>query len=58
MGSLRFTLDRVLWDASRRELAIIYVSEIDGRKKRVSENLVFGPDGLVGSAEVFHGVEP
>ena len=55
--SLRFTVDRVLWDASARELAIIYDSEIDGRKRRVSENLTFGADGLVVSAEVFHGVD-
>ena len=37
IGSLRFTVDRVLWDAGARELAIIYDSEIDGRKRRVSE---------------------
>ena len=57
IASLRFTVDRVLWDAGARELAIIYESEIGGRKKRVSENLVFGPNGLVVRAEVFHGVE-
>jgi hypothetical protein len=45
-----------LWDAGTRELAIIYVAEIDGRGKRVSENLIFGTDGVVNSAEVFHGV--
>jgi hypothetical protein len=57
VGPLRFTVDRVLWDPATRELAILYVSEIGGRKKRVSENLTFGADGLVTSAEVFHGVE-
>jgi ketosteroid isomerase-like protein len=57
VGSLRFSVDRVLWDAGTRELAIIYEAEIGGRKKRVSENLVFGPKGLVVRAEVFHGVE-
>ena len=55
--SLRFTLGRVVWDPARRELAIVYTSEIDGRRKRVSENLAFGADGLVVSAEVFHGVK-
>lgn len=54
--SLRFEIDRVIWDAVTREIAIIYVSVVDGRRKRVSENLTFGPDGLVASAEVFHGV--
>ena len=56
IGSLRFTVDRALWDAEHRELAIVYESEIDGRRRRVSENLRFGPGGLVASAEVFHGV--
>jgi hypothetical protein len=54
--SLRFAVDRVMWDASTSELAIIYVSRIDGRTRRVSENLTFGSDGHVASAEVFHGV--
>jgi len=56
IGSLRFAIDRVVWDAATRELAILYVSNIDGRSRRVSENLTFGPDGRVASAEVFHGV--
>jgi hypothetical protein len=37
-------------------MAIVYISEISGGRKRVSEQLTFGPDGLVVSAEVFHGV--
>jgi ketosteroid isomerase-like protein len=56
IGSLRFTVDRVLWDPARRELAIIYMSAIDGRSRRVSENLTFDERGAVVSAEVFHGV--
>jgi hypothetical protein len=56
IGSLRFAVDRVSWDPDSRELAIIYVSDT-GRRKRVSENLVFGVNGLVVRAEVFHGVE-
>jgi hypothetical protein len=56
IGSLRFTVDRTLWDSHRRELAIIYTAEIDGKIRRVSENLVFGAQGLVVAAEVFHGV--
>ncbi|MGE3976948.1 MAG: nuclear transport factor 2 family protein [Nitrospira sp.] len=57
MGALHFVIDRVLWDPARGEMAIVYLSEIDGRRKRVSEQLIFGPDGLVVSAEVFHGVD-
>lgn len=56
ISSLHFTLDRVLWDAARRELAIIYVAAINGQSKRVSETLGFDASGLVVSAEVFHGV--
>ena len=53
--SLRFTLDHVIWDPVRRELAIIYTSDIDGQSKRVSENLAFDEHGQVASGEVFHG---
>jgi ketosteroid isomerase-like protein len=56
ISSLRFTVDRVLWDDTARELAIIYVSDINGAPRHVSENLKFGEDGLVVSAEVFHGI--
>jgi len=56
IGSIQFTLDHVVWDAHSRELAIIYTAHIDGRSRRVSENLTFGPDDLVVSGEVFHGV--
>jgi ketosteroid isomerase-like protein len=56
IAHLRFTIDRVSWDPGTQELAIIYVSDIDGKTKRVSENLRFGPSGLVVAAEVFHGV--
>jgi ketosteroid isomerase-like protein len=56
IGTLRFTVDRVLWDPVRRELAIIYTSVIDGGTRRVSENLVFDKEGKAFAAEVFHGV--
>jgi steroid delta-isomerase len=56
ISTLHFTLKRVVWDAATRELAIIYLSDIDGRTKNVSENLVFDENGVVTSAEVFHGV--
>jgi len=56
LTSLRFSVERVLWDPQTQELAIIYLSEVDGTAKCVSENLRFGPGGLVVAAEVFHGV--
>jgi hypothetical protein len=39
-----------------RELAIIYTADIDGKSRRVSENLTFDESGRVTAAEVFHGV--
>jgi ketosteroid isomerase-like protein len=54
--SLRFTLDRVVWDGAQRELAIIYTAEINGKAKRVSENLRFNDARQMVAAEVFHGV--
>lgn len=56
IGTLQFTVDRILWDPERRELAIIYTSVIDGGTRRVSENLTFDEEGKVFMAEVFHGV--
>jgi hypothetical protein len=55
VGALRFSLDRVAWDPVSRELAIVYVSEIDGARRSVSENLRFDSAGRVVAAEVFHG---
>jgi steroid delta-isomerase len=55
--SLRFTLVRTVWDPETLELAIVYVSEVNGSAKRVSENLRFNRDDEVDVAEVFHGVE-
>ena len=55
IGSLRFTVHRVVWDPVTRELGIVYTSAIDGNNKRVSENLTFNESGQVVSAEVFHG---
>jgi hypothetical protein len=56
VSSLHFVLERTVWDPETRELAIVYVSEVNGETKRVSENLRFGRDGRVEAAEVFHGV--
>ncbi|MDX2171033.1 MAG: nuclear transport factor 2 family protein [Deltaproteobacteria bacterium] len=56
VGALQFSIDRIVWDAASGELAIIYTSIVDGRRRRVSENLRFDEAGVVISAEVFHGV--
>jgi hypothetical protein len=54
--SLRFVLDRALWDPESGELAIVYVSKVSGDQKWVSENFRFGLDGKVIAVDVFHGV--
>jgi ketosteroid isomerase-like protein len=56
IGSVHFSVDHVLWDETRRTLAIIYTAKMSGRARRVSENLQFGSDDLIVAAEVFHGV--
>ena len=56
IASLRFVLDRALWNPENRELAIVDVSEVNGDQKWVSENLRFGPNGKVRAVGVFHGV--
>jgi hypothetical protein len=53
--SLHFVLDRFVWDPTSRELAIIYVSEVNGEAKQVSEHLQFDTSGRVTRGEVFHG---
>jgi ketosteroid isomerase-like protein len=58
LPSLRFTINRVLWDADHSELAIIYDREIDGRHERGAEVLTFDPEGRVVRGEAFYGVIP
>lgn len=55
--SLKFVVDRVVWDNTSSELAIIYIAEINQQKQRVSENFTFGSDGFVVKTEVFHGAD-
>ena len=56
--SIEFTIERVLWDAGRRELAIIYDRVVNGRRDRAAEVLRFGSSGLVVAGEVLYGVIP
>ena len=58
LSSLHFTVDRVVWDQQRKELAIIYTSVTDGKARRMSENLRFDASGQVIAGEVFHGISP
>jgi ketosteroid isomerase-like protein len=54
--SLRFSLERIVWDPDGSELAIIYDRHVNDRHDRASEVLHFGQSGKVVRGEVFHGV--
>ena len=53
--TIRFTLDYVINDGDR--MGIVYVAEIDAKRMRSVEFLVFGDDGLVREGEAMYGVE-
>jgi ketosteroid isomerase-like protein len=58
IGSIRFTVVRVIWDPDTAELAIIYDRDVDGQRDRAAEVLRFGASGQVVSGEVLYGVVP
>jgi len=53
--TIHFTLDYVIRDGDR--IGLVYIAEIDGRRMRCVEFMVFGDDGLVREGEAMHGVE-
>lgn len=53
--TLRFSLDYVIGDGDR--MAIVYIAEIDGKRMRAVEFLVFDSDGLVREGEAMYGIE-
>jgi ketosteroid isomerase-like protein len=53
--SLRFTLDRVLWDAESWTATIVYVADINGQPLRACEMLRLGADGLAVEGEAMYG---
>jgi steroid delta-isomerase len=55
LGSLRFTLDRVLWDEGERTMVFVYLAERNGRRHRACEILRFGESGRAIEGEAMHG---
>ena len=53
--TIHFTLDYVISDGDR--IGIVYIAEIDARRMRCVEFMVFGADGLVREGEAMHGIE-
>ncbi|WP_437678446.1 nuclear transport factor 2 family protein [Sorangium sp. So ce131] len=52
---LRFSVERVLWDPAARELAILYVAELDQRRTRACERLRLDEHGQVIEGEALYG---
>jgi branched-chain amino acid aminotransferase len=55
IASIEFVVDEVSWDGEARRLGIAYRARIDGRERRVSEQLTFDDAGLVVAGAVYHG---
>ena len=43
--AIRLTLDHIVWDPERMELAIVYDAEINGQRNRAGEFLHFSAEG-------------
>jgi len=56
-GSFRFTLERVLWDDAKQEMAVVYTRDIDGRRDRACELFRFDEHGCVVAGEAMYGAE-
>jgi ketosteroid isomerase-like protein len=52
--TLHFRLDYVISESDR--VSIVYTSEIDGKRLRAAELLVFGSDDLIREGEAMYGV--
>jgi ketosteroid isomerase-like protein len=52
-----FTPERVVWDPERRELALIYISDVDGYRRRATEFFRFNDAGEVYAGEAMYGAD-
>jgi ketosteroid isomerase-like protein len=53
--AIHFTLDRVLLDATRDEVVIVYTAAIDGEARRACEFFRVGPGGRAVAGEAMYG---
>ena len=53
--SIRFTVDRAVWDPEHAELVIVYTAEINGQRSRACEFLRFDEAGRVVEGEAMYG---
>jgi ketosteroid isomerase-like protein len=52
-----FTLDYALWDADRQELCVVYIADLDGRRKRACELMRFDASDRQVAGEALYGVD-
>jgi ketosteroid isomerase-like protein len=52
---VQFELERTIYDPHARELAIVYVAELDGRRTRVCELFAFDAAGQVIRSDAWYG---
>ncbi|MGH1572438.1 nuclear transport factor 2 family protein [Methylobacterium sp. P31] len=55
--TLHFTLDHATWDATQRELTVIYIAERAGRRQRACEIMTFDAAGRQIRGEAFYGAD-
>ena len=55
IGSLHFTLDRVVNDHEARTLVILYTAEIDGRRMRAAEVYRFSESSEIVQGDALYG---
>jgi ketosteroid isomerase-like protein len=53
--SIAFRLDQVLEHADGQQIVIVYMSDIDGRRRRACEFMWFDDEGKIVAAEAMHG---
>ncbi len=53
--SMRFDVEQVIEDTDGIHIVIVYVSDIDGRRRRACEFMEFDDQGQIMAAEAMHG---
>jgi len=57
LSTLEFKLDYASWDPERRELNVVYESNLNGARRRSCEIMTFNADGYQIRGEALYGAE-
>ena len=57
LSTLEFKLDYASWDPERRELNVVYESNLNGTRRRSCEMMTFNADGHQIRGEAMYGAE-